>query len=404
MKKIDRRLFLTQAAGAAAGLFTGACAYDRPRMGRQGERLPSTNWRKHGVILEGTETWEGDHIQNFTSPAEHLGGDRWRIWYSPRDGEDGFTLAYAEGVPGEPMQKFPAHCTPGEPGDEPFAIGHLPDTWKPTQVVHIHMLDGRHRLYFWAHGRGDGGRILRYLAADSDDGRRYRIVDPHRPVIYHPHDRAARGIATPDNALLVQQRSTDLPEGEPYAPSQLISNDATTVYQLPDGSFEMYSVGLVPVPREDPAYIAHDNAPGLLRMIDRYTSDDGLHFENRQRIIVREADDPVDLQFYYLAVTYTPAGRVGMLGRYLVDAQTMDIEWCFSKDGVKWDRPMRKAWLPRGNPTQPDSYGTYSGHSLVRQGGRYHLFYTGVNSAHNYQESHGPPRSVIMHATIDSIA
>lgn len=403
MNKMDRRRFLTHAAGAAAGLLTGACAYDRSMRTRPGRALPPTDWRKHGVILEGTEPWEGNRIQNFTSPAEPLDGGRWRFWYSPRGGEDGFTLAYAEGVPGEPMRKFPAHCTPGQPVDAPFALGHLPEAWKPTQVIHIHLRDGRHRIYFWAHGGGKGGRILRFLAADSDDGRRYRVVDPHRPVLYHPHDRAACGIPTPDDVLLVKERTADLPAGEPYAPSELISNDATNVYQLPDGSFEMYSVGLVPVPREDPAYIAHDNAPGLLRMIDRYTSDDGLRFGNRTRVIVRDAADPVDLQFYYLAVTYTPAGRVGMLGRYLVEAQTMDLEWCFSKNGLTWERPLRRAWLPRGDRTQPDCYGIYASHNLVQRDGRYHLFYTGVNSAHNGRESFGPPRSVIMHATIDGI-
>jgi len=378
MTSITRRAVLKQVAGAAVGLGVGSCTSCR---------------------LEGTEPWEGDHIQNFTSPAEPLDGDRWRLWYSPRGSKQGFTLAYAEGVPGGPMKKVPADCRPGRPGDGPFALGHLPAAWKPTQVIHLRLRDGRHRLYFWAHGPA----ILRFLAADSDDGRRYRVVDPHRPVLYHPNDRAARGIPTPDGVMLYSERSRDLPAGEPYAPSQLISNDATNVYQLPDGTFEMYSVGLVRVGPDDPAYVAYDNAPGLLRVIDRYTSEDGLHFEHRTRVIQRDAADPVDQQFYYLAVTYTPRGRVGLLGHYRVKAQTMDIEWCFSTDGLTWQRPMRTAWIPRGDRTQPDSYGIYASHNLVRHGGVYHLFYTGVNSAHNGKESYGPPRSVIMHATIEEI-
>ena len=31
-------------------------------------------------------------------------------------------------------------------------------------------------------------------------------------------------------------------------------------------------------------------------------------------------------------------------------AQTMDLEWCFSRDGVEWQRPSRTAWLARGEP------------------------------------------------------
>ena len=116
-----------------------------------------------------------------------------------------------------------------------------------------------------------------------------------------------------------------------------------------------------------------------------------------------DADDPVDQQFYHLAVTYTPRGRVGMLGHYRVQAQTMDLEWCFSSDGSQWHRPYRTAWLARGDKSQPDSYGIYPPSGLVRHGGRYHLFYTAVNSAHNHKHCYGPPRSVVIHATTDSI-
>jgi hypothetical protein len=63
---------------------------------------------------------------------------------------------------------------------------------------------------------------------------------------------------------------------------------------------------------------------------------DGLIFETRHRIIERDAEDPADQQFYYLAVTTTEKGRVGMLGHYRCAAQTMDLEWCFSSDGLKW--------------------------------------------------------------------
>ena len=104
----------------------------------------------------------------------------------------------------------------------------------------------------------------------------------------------------------------------------------------------MYSVGLIEVPKGDPRYIAHDNAAGLVRVIDRRTSEDGLRWSDRQRVLVPDEDDPIDQQFYYLAVTHTERGRVGMLGHYRVEAQTMDLEWCFSKDGITWERPLRR--------------------------------------------------------------
>jgi hypothetical protein len=259
--------------------------------------------------------------------------------------------------------------------------------------------NGRHRIYFWAHGP----QIKRYLAAESADGRRYRVVNLLRPVLYHPNDRAAQGVPSPDGVMLVRRKAQGRPTEEPLAPARLISNDATTIYQRSDGTFELYSVGLVPVSKDDPAYMPHDNAPGLLRVIDRYTSDDGLAFETRQRVIQRDAADPVDQQFYYLSVTRTPRGCVGLLGHYRCEAQTMDLEWCYSRDGTVWERPLRRAWLPRGQPPAVDSYGIYANSHLVQDGGRWHLFYTGVNTAHNGKDSHGKPQQAILHATTDSL-
>jgi hypothetical protein len=229
------------------------------------------------------------------------------------------------------------------------------------------------------------------------------VVNLLRPVLYHPNDRAAQGIASPDGVMLRKELNKDRPVGEPLAVPRLISNDATNIYQLRDGTFELYSVGLVPVPKGDPAFMPHDNAPGLLRVVDRYTSEDGLRFETRARIIQRDAKDPVDQQFYYLAVTRTSKGCVGMLGNYRCQAQTMDLEWCYSRDGTEWQRPLRQAWLPRSEPPEVDSYGIYGNSQLVERDGKWHLFYTAVNSAHNGKHSHGKPRQVIMHATTDSI-
>ncbi len=400
MNRVTRRTFFQQSLAAATVVVA------TPRVlhaggARDTAAIPQpcapTAWQKHGVILEPTEEWEGGHIQSFTCPQEPLDGDRWRVWYSACGKQ--YLVARAEGALGGPFKKFPAQCTPGDPGDGPFTIGHLPDKWNPVQVVHLHLKNGKHRIYFWAHGPG----VVRYLAADSDDGQRYTVIDPLRPVLYHPSDRAAHGVASPDGLLIHKNPSPDRPADEPLALPRLISNDATNIYQLPDGSFEMYSVALLSVPKSDPAYMAHDNAPGLLRVIDRYTSADGLHFETRKRVIQRDARDPADQQFYYLAATHTPRGRVGMLGHYRCQAQTMDLEWCFSPDGLTWHRPLRSAWLPRGDEHQPDSYGIYGPSFLVQRGGQWHLFYTAVNSAHNHKHSHGPPRTVIMHATTGSI-
>jgi hypothetical protein len=338
-------------------------------------------------------------VQNFTSAAEPLDGDTWRLWISVSVSADK-NIGIAEGVPGGKMALHLAELSSGEPPDAPLSIGNLPEGWRPVQSVHLRLKDGRHRLYFWAHAKG----VVRYLAADSTDGRRFRVVDPLRGCIYHPSDRAVDGPAAVAAGLSRRAKQQAKPEpGEPLAPAELITNDATNVYQLPDGSFELFTASLLQVGKDDPRYMAHDNTPGWVRVIDRLRSEDGLRWTDRRRVIAPDERDPIDQQFYYLSVTHTDRGRIGMLGHYRAQAQTMDLEWCFSENGVDWQRPARSAWLPRSAPgVLPDSYGIYASHSLVQHGGKWHLFYTGMNDAHNHKDSHGPATRAVLHTTIDS--
>lgn len=396
--KMCRRDFLEVVVGAAGALAGGGA---RAAFGGADELkpCPPEAWTKHGIILEPTEPWEGDFVQCFTNTVRPLGDGRWQIWYSGILPKQQYSIARAEGVPGQRMEKIRAELSAGEAPDAPFAIGNLPEGWRPVQPTYIALPDGRHRLYFWVHGPG----VVRYLAAESDDNRRYRVLDPLKPVLYHISDRAAHGVPNPDGVMAHKEKAKNRPAGEPLAEPRQITNDAVTIYQLPDGTFEIYAATLLQVPKGDPAYIPEDNAPGKIRVIDRLTSSDGLRIDGRHRAIDRDSHDPADQQFYYLSVTHTPRGRVGMLGHYRCAAQTMDLEWCFSKDGQTWQRPARGPWLKRGAPPAPDCMGVYGSNSLVYHDGLWHLFYTGVNHGHNAKLKYGKPRQVIMYATAKSI-
>ena len=393
---IRRRAFLASVAGSIACTFGSSCATTRNSAGSKHGKLAASPWKKCGVVM--TSGADG-MIQNFTSAVEPLEGKRWRLWFSLSGKGIPFNVGIAEGTPGEKMERHMAVLSEGDPVDAPLAIGNLPKDWRPVQGVHVPLANGRHRLYFWAHGP----KVVRYLAADSDDGRRYRVIDPSRPCIYHPADRAVDGKAAAEAGLRkkASQVSTR-PDREPAALARQISNDATNVYRLPDGTFEMYSVGLAEVDKGQPGYIAHDNCAGWVRVIDRYTSKDGLDWPDRRRIIVPDSKDPVDQQFYYLSVTHTARGRIGTLGHYRVEAQTMDIEVCLSEDGISWQREQRGPWIPRGKPGEPDSYMVYAPHNLVERDGLWHLFYTATTEAHNHKHSYGPPMRSIMHATCKS--
>lgn len=385
-----------------AAFTTSGLAAPKPRLDSP---LPcdSEKWVKQGVVL-GSDL---DGFQNFNSPAEPLGGGRWRIWY-------GFwrptpNIGFAEGAPGGEMTRHDAVLSVGEPADAPLAIGNLPAGWRPVQPVHVKMKDGRDRLYFWAHAPEQ--RIVRFLAADSTDGRRYRVVDPYRPALFHLADRAVDFAGATPTGLTFSGQSEESrkrfprPEHEPAANPELICNDAVSVYPLDDGSFELYAGALVSLDKNDPRLASqqHDNLKGYRRAIDRLVSEDGLKWHGRHRVIEPDMDDPEDLQFYYLTVTHTPQGRVGLLGRYRLYSQETDVEWCYSSDGIHWVRPLRTAWLRRGGPYESDSYAIYPPTSIVHHDHAWWLFYTGTNYSHNLQCSYGKPRSVLMLARTDSI-
>lgn len=398
MTSLSRRAFTAQAATAALAAAAGSLHGAACAAAVSPQPCPASAWQKHGVVLTGdapSDRW----LQNFLSAAEPLDGARWRLWYSINHASIPANFGIAEGVPGETMERHLAELSPGEPADARLAIGGLPAGWRPVAPTHLRLASGKHRLYFWIHA----SPVVRYVAADSDDGRRYRVVNALRPCLYHPSDRAVDGQAAAAAGLtrLAGKQSTRV-AGERAAPSQLIANDATTVYQRADGTFEMYSVGLVEIQPNDPRYIKEDNAAGWLRVIDRYTSGDGLEWTDRRRVIAPDKQDAVDQQFYYLSVNDTPTGRIGMLGSYRVREQIVDLQWCFSPDGVAWQRPIREAWLPRGKAGEPDSLSIYAGHNLVEHRGRWHLFYTGVNYTHNFRRSLGQPRSSVMYASCES--
>lgn len=360
-------------------------------------------WTKQGELFRHHGEPAGTWVQNFTSTVEAVEDDLWWIWTSVSVPKTSFkAIGYHVGRIGGEWRHVEAVCNPGEPDPAAeLAIGGLPEGWHPVQVVTLRLQDGRTRLYFWAHGE----KVVRYLAADSEDGRRFQVVNAESPCLYHPADRSVGGAAAAEAGLKRRADRVASPAaGEALAPAELICNDATQVYQLPDGSFEMYTVALVEVAKDDPRYAANDNIAGMIRVIDRLESKDGLDWGNRRRVVEPDPADPVDLQFYFLSVTHADGIRHGLLGHYRLGAQTIDLEYARSTDGIVWTRPQRGPWLARDAADESlASYLLHAPHALVERNGLWHLFYTGGNFAHNHLVSHGAPNRGIFLATLDRL-
>lgn len=345
----------------------------------------------------------GVNIQSFTSTALHRPDGTWRVWYShtdPKIAGPNYGFGYLDFSAEFRLLRDTRMRIADRPEKAGLNILGVPAHWGLTQPVWLRLPDGRERLYFWAHHLGDG--ICRYLAAESADGVNFVVPDCRRPVLCHPHDRAVPLRTLEQRGVTFYSRKPrPAPDpDEPEIPGDMLLNDATNIYLLPDGSFELYSADVIDLPPDAPGPRQRDP---IIRVIQRRTSADGLRWSPPRRILVRDGQDPFDLQFYYLAVNRTPRGRIGILGHYRSDPGTMDMEFCFSQDGIHWRRE-RRPGFPRAKGAET----VYAPHDMVLWDGRYYLFYTGYNHTHHGQVSPdappGMPSSWIGLATIPAEA
>lgn len=324
----------------------------------------------------------------------------WRLYYSDLGvyppGRD-YRLGVAESPDGLHWTHIPA----GEDGYiHPVGLASEERLVQPQAVV---LPDGRVRIYFWWHGH-DRGR-MRYVAAESDNGLDFTIVNLDDPCLFHPSDFnvGQRGFAAGLTAPVVNedyesQRTVPWPEAR-----RRRSNDATFVYYNESlRLFEMYSVWLVPNDEHSGHYVPHDNAPQIRRVMHRRTSDDGLLWSDPELIIIPDEHDAPDIQFYHLAVHHHDEWRLGMLGHYRCWAQTMDLEMCFSRDGRHWHRPLRGGFIPRGDISDVDYYSIYPTSRMLPHGDDWLMIYDGGNWKHNRQLPEGiqEPRNAIMAARL----
>ena len=312
-------------------------------------------------------------VQSFVGVNEIRENGGYRIWYSRCHlREIKFCFGYIDTDAGLNILRNTVAQISRQPQDSGLHILGLPEDWQLMQPVHIRLGDGRERLYFWAHSRS----IHRFFVAESTDGINFYVPDHRRPLFYHPNDRAVPFEELKHSELTIYCNREFTPEpDEPAATADLLMNDATNVYQLEDGSFELYAAQV----------LTRKVLPGkqeplepYLRTIQRRTSTDGIHWSRPQIVLQPDADDDYDLQFYYLSVTHTPEGRLGLLGHYHSDPGIMDIEFCYSADGINWTRE-RVPDFPRSRDTGM----VCAPHCFLKCGDRYLLFYTGYAINHH---------------------
>lgn len=341
--------------------------------------------QKLGVALESREVIKDGYVQNFCSPVIPLDGGGYRMYYTihgSRFNIKNMKIGIAHSASGIKWKRENLAQVFINGNNTPYIkIKGVPDNAGCVQPSVMKLPNGKWRMYFWLHGER-----IRYVAAESSDGINWETLNIDSPCLYHPSDKNIRDFFGGWEGLIPYKTASKIKKDKKEAPDlkRLISNDATfTYFNKETDKFEMYSVWLLPNEKGNKRFVPYDNAPSVLRTIHRRISSDGLNWSDPELIIYPNEKDSPDMQFYHLAVNKYEGWNIGFLGRYPCKKQTMDVEITFSRDGRKWHRPLRCAWIKRGKSGSRDSKGIYPSSNLIDMG-RYRVFYyTGTARLHN---------------------
>ncbi|MBI2190821.1 MAG: hypothetical protein HYU36_02405 [Planctomycetes bacterium] len=124
---------------------------------------------------------------------------------------------------------------------------------------------------------------------------------------------------------------------------------------------------------------AHRHCPLKKRLIGRAESPDMLRWSEPETIILPDAGDPPDLEFYYMASLIYEGLYVGLLCDFRTNRAAHHVEIAFSRDGAHYERGHREeAFVPRGPRGSFDASSLYPLDPIVH-GGRILTYYLGVN-------------------------
>ena len=246
----------------------------------------------------------------------------------------------------------------------------------------VRLAENHWRYYFW--GCEVGTRLWSLLAADSEDGLHFKVINDGQGLLYHP--------PLPECGPLLCEVAKELRrDPEEYEREQTLrinrlqSNDASTVYYDPNRGFEIFHQYLVENPVEGGRVVdVPYNCPAFLRTISRRRSDDGIQWDDPEFLVWPNEKDSWDLQFYNMSVCDYAGWRIGLLGYFRTEAsqQTCFVELAFSRDGSQWSRALRGHWFEGAQ--KEDHGGIYpGGDGLIDDGDHWLLYYTGIQAGHD---------------------
>ena len=235
---------------------------------------------KLGAIDWEMNSFGHDHEAVFAGAVVPMPGGGYRHYHSSHAGGDWrtFHIGIAESADGLKWTKPKlGQVTINGQDTNLLRPKGMPDGAALIQPQVCRVADAEWRMWYWWHGHDIAH--VRYIACESKDGIDWRVIDIDMPHIMHPSDLelgqgawvAGLTAANPE-ARFDDQRTMDFHEAK-----RLRSNDATSVYYNDlTRRFEFCSVWLIPVDESTGRVTPHDNAPQVLRVVQRRESPDEI--------------------------------------------------------------------------------------------------------------------------------
>lgn len=306
-------------------------------------------------VLAADRPWERGGRLSAVSVLPDEGGTRLRLYYLLRfpDHPCDNALCVADGADGYAWTK-------PDLGDGTNIVmrssGHPTDwgVFMPTRVLHDPRApDPAHRwkMVYW--DRPSAAARPGICRAMSPDGYRWTPLDGERPLITGANDAMSLIDVRPGPPT-------------PFHAARFFIYQQTWRYN--------------PALPQD-----RDNLKGMHRRISIWTAP---AFDGRWigpvMVLAPDADDPPDVQFYWLTPFHLAEGYGGLLACHHTGNQTMDLQLVTSDDGWDWRRRRdRRPLLAPGPPGRFDCGMVSAMAPPIRWRGRWLLFYNGRATVHD---------------------
>jgi len=269
-------------------------------------------WQKCGVVIEPDQPFETEDnrlINTFPIKMPCEEGAPW--FYGVFCTKGGYSNMVM-------MDKQEKHLLSRD-GKGAFTLDGLPENLMPGFPLVFKLDQNHYRMYFWAYDHGESLKI-RFMVAESSDLHHWKMANDCKPLLCHYAD------STWGDGL----------------PSSRVCNDATTIYRHQDGSWEFLSAAVTMIKDPQSPYANKELCPGIMRIVMRWTSQDGLNLSEPEIVLTPDAQDSPATQCYYLSVLDLEPYTVGIFGNFNTQNQRLLMEPVWSRDHRHWSRTTRR--------------------------------------------------------------